>query len=260
MTLMQQIRDFQVPKKAVAMWWLGQSGYIFKSPEGTTASTDLYLTDSCAALSTDLDLSRRVPVLIEPEDLNIDIFCCTHNHQDHTDPETIRRLRNKDTTHFVGPQPSCSVFRTEKIEGGRIVPSWPDCELEFKDLKIKGTFAMPTDTTDLNHMGFVFQFGNGPKVYVTGDTAYTELLLGAARHSPDLMITVINAGFNNISHFEAADIAGKIKPKAAIPSHYDMFRDNAVDPKQFRASLKLKAEGVGYQELKHGEPFVFTAA
>ncbi|WP_204352084.1 hypothetical protein, partial [Klebsiella pneumoniae] len=75
----------------------GQSGYVFKSPEGTLASVDLYLTDSCRAANPDFDLARRVPVFIEPEDLNVDIFACTHNHQDHTDPETIRRLRNKDT-------------------------------------------------------------------------------------------------------------------------------------------------------------------
>ncbi len=61
-----------------------------------------------------------------------------------------------------------------------------------------------------------------------------------------------------MSHFEAAEIAGKLKPKVAIPSHYDMFPDNAVDPRQFRASLKLKAEGVAYQELVHGEPFLFA--
>jgi len=51
---------------------------------------------------------------------------------------------------------------------------------------------------------------------------------------------------------------GKIKPKAAIPCHYDMFKDNAVDPKQFRASLKLRAPGVGYQELEHAKPWVFA--
>ena len=55
------------------------------------------------------------------------------------------------------------------------------------------------------------------------------------------MISCINGGFNNLSHFEAAELAGKIKPKAAIPCHYDMFPDNAADPRQFAASLKLCA-------------------
>jgi L-ascorbate 6-phosphate lactonase len=256
--LMDQIRDFRVPPRSVAFWWLGQNGYIFKTSEGTLASVDLYLTDSCAGLIPGLNLSRRVPVLISPEELRLDVFACTHSHQDHTDPWTLRALRSKDTMQFVGPHPSCEIFRAEGIEHGRIVPAWPDCELEFRDVRMRGTFALPTDDTDLNHMGFVFEFGGGPKVHVTGDTDYTELLCSAAKHSPDLVITCINGGFNNLSHWEAADIVGKIKPRAAIPCHYDMFPDNAADPRLFQAALKLRAPGVGYQELRHGEPFVLT--
>jgi L-ascorbate 6-phosphate lactonase len=257
MSLMRDIREFPVPKGSIAMWWFGQNGFIFKSPEGTLASVDLYLTDSCSGLVAGMDLSRQVPVLLEPEDVDVDIFACTHNHQDHTDPETIRRLRNKDTAHFVGPHPTCGIYAGEGIEAGRIVPAWPDCELEFGDLRLRGTFALPTDASDLNHMGYVVQFGNGPKVYVTGDTDYSDLLASAARHEPEIVVTCINGGFNNLSHFEAAELVGKIQPKAAIPCHYDMFPDNAVDPRQFRASLGLKAPGVRYQELQHGKPFVF---
>lgn len=256
---MDEIRRFPVPTKSVAIWWLGQNGYIFKSPEGTLAGVDLYLTDSCADLHPGLNLSRRVPVLLKPEEANVHVFACTHNHQDHTDPETIRGLRNKDTIEFVGPRPSCNVFRNEAVEEGRIVPAWPDCEIECRDIKLRGTFALPTDDTDLNHMGFVFEIGSGPKVYVTGDTDHCELLYSARRHSPDLMITCINGGFNNLSHWEAADVADKIRPRAAVPCHYDMFPDNSANPKQFEAALKVKAPEVGYQELVHGKPFVFGA-
>jgi len=259
MSLMQQIRDYRVPQRAVAAWWLGQNGFIFKTPEGTTVSTDLYLTDSCATLVEGFDSKRQVPVFIEPEELTLDVFTCTHNHQDHTDPETIRRLAHKDTMAFVGPPPSCGIYRAEGVSDDRIHMSWPDCELGFRDVEIRGTFALPTDATDLNHMGFVFSFGNGPRVYITGDTDYTELLVSAAKHKPDVMITCINGGFNNMSHWEAADIAGKIQPRLAIPCHYDMFADNAVDPRQFRASLLLRAPNVAYCRLNHAEPFLIEA-
>ena len=77
----------------------------------------------------------------------------------------------------------------------------------------------------------------------------TELLLGVTKHAPDVVITVINGGFNNLSHWEAADLVGKVKPKVAIPCHYDMFPDNTVDPKQFRAAMQLRAPGVAYQQM-----------
>lgn len=260
MTLMQQIRAFPVEKGSVALWWLGQNGYIFKTSEGTLLASDMYLTNHCAGVYNDagVDLNRRVPVLIAPEELNVDVYACTHNHLDHTDPMTIRGLRNKDTAQFIGPQPSCAVYRQEGVETGRIIPAWPDCEIECRDIRIRGAFALPTDDTDLNHMGYIFEFGSGPRVYMTGDTDYSELLASAARHSPHLMITCINGGFNNLSHWEAAQLAARIRPKAAIPCHYDMFPDNAVDPRQFAASLKLSAPEVGYRELRHGEPFVFS--
>jgi L-ascorbate 6-phosphate lactonase len=259
MSLMRRIREFPVPKRSVGIWWLGQNGYIFKTPEGTLASVDLYLTNSCEGTAEGLNLARRVPVMIAPNDLDIDVFACTHNHQDHTDPETIRSLRHKDTMQFIGPHPSCGVYRQEGVEQSRIIPSWPDCDIEFRDIRIHGTFALPTDATDLNHMGFIFRFGNGPTIYITGDTDYSELLCAAARHAPDLLITCINGGFNNLSHWEAAELAGKIRPKAAIPCHYDMFPDNSADPKLFQAALKMKAPGVAYQELVHGEPLVYSS-
>ena len=121
---MHEIRAYQVPSHSVAAWWLGQNGFIFKSAEGTLISTDLYLTNICAEVHRDsgFDFDRAVPVLIPPEDVDVDIYTCTHNHLDHTDPQTIARLRHRDTTHFIGPHPACAVFREQEIEDGRIVP------------------------------------------------------------------------------------------------------------------------------------------
>ena len=196
-------------------------------------------------------------MLIQPEELEVDLFTCTHSHPDHTDPETLRRLRHRDRMRFVGPHPSCEIFRREGIAAEQIIPAWPDCEISYRDVRIHGTFALPTDTTDLNHLGFVFQFGEGPKVYVTGDTDHHELLYAAARHAPELMISCINGGFNNLSHWEAAVLAQHIQPKIAIPCHYDMFPDNAADPRLFRAALRVAAPQVAYRELAPGEVFVF---
>lgn len=258
MAMMDDIRAFPVEKNSVGVWWFGQNSFIFKSPEGTTVSTDLYLTDSCNGIAPGMDLRRQVPVLLRPEEVLVDVFTCTHNHQDHTDPETIRQLRNRDTMQFVGPHPSCEVYEKEGIESGRITPAWPDCEIEIRDLRMNGTFALPTDTSDLNHMGFVLQFAKGPKIYVTGDTDFCDILTGVKKHEPDVVITVINGGFNNMSHWEAADLVGRIGAKVAIPCHYDMFADNAVDPRQFRASMTQKAPDTVYQELVHGRPWVYS--
>ncbi len=260
MSLMREIREFPVTRGSVAFWFLGQNSFLFKSPEGTLLATDLYLTNSCAAIAPNgMDLSRQVPVLIPPEEVDVDIFAVTHNHQDHTDPETIERLRHRDIEHFVGPHPSCGVFRQKQVEEGQISATWPDHVLELRDLTIRATFALPTDDTDLNHVGYIFQFGKGPRIYMTGDTDNCELLAAVRKHEPDLMVTCINGGFNNLSHDEAAQLAARIRPRAAIPCHYDMFPDNSVDPAQFRAALRLRAPEVRYLRPEYGRPVVFES-
>ena len=257
-TLMSTIRSFSVPKKCVALWWLGQNGYIFKSPEGTSVAVDLYLSDSCARAYPEINLRRQVPILMPPEEVQVDIYACTHSHLDHLDPETISSLKHKDAVAFVGPGECYSAFQKCGIEQSRIHTVWPRAVLEKKDLRLTATFALPTDSTDLNHVGFLLQFGNGPKVYITGDTDHHPLLYSTAEQKPDLMITCINGGFNNLSHWEAGDLAAKIKPQVAIPCHYDMFPDNSADPHQFEVSLKQLADKTAYCQLRHGEPFVFT--
>ncbi len=91
------------------------------------------------------------------------------------------------------------------------------------------------------------------------DVNHHELLYTVPQHQPDVLISCINGGFNNLSAWEAAQLVSVVKPKVAIPCHYDMFPDNCADPSQFRAALKVKTPSTKYQELAHGAPFVFSA-
>jgi L-ascorbate 6-phosphate lactonase len=253
MSLMADIKQFKVPKNQVGVWWLGQNGFIFKTPEGTLVSIDLYLTNSVPELLPELpvNLQRMLPVFLAPEELETDIYACTHSHFDHADPYTIQNLRNKETMQFVGPALTCKAYRTYGVEDARIVSIAPQEEVSHRDVKIEGTFALPTDDSDLNHVGFLLTFSDRLKVYITGDTDHCELLGAVAKHSPQVLITCINGGYNNLSHWEAAEVAKWVNPKIAIPCHYDMFADNAVDPAQFHASLKIRAPKVEYHQLPH---------
>src|SRR5262245_66519880 len=93
---MMAVRQHRVEKGSVALWWLGQNGFLIRSPRGITISVDAYLTNWCQVQYGErigLNLNRRVPVFVEPEELDVDLFLCTHSHEDHADPETIRRLK-----------------------------------------------------------------------------------------------------------------------------------------------------------------------
>jgi len=253
MSLMDQILRARVPAGQLAAWWLGQNSFIFKSPGGVLLGVDLYLSDFCAGRHPELDLRRRIPVLIQPEDLRLDVFATTHNHCDHTDPETLRRMRHRQQVRFIGPHPSCEVFARYGASPEQITPAWPGCRIPIADLVLHGVFALPTDDSDLNHLGYVVELCGGTRVYITGDTDDHELLASARRHHPEVMIVCINGGFNNLSHWEAARLAARIQPRVAIPCHWDLFPDNAIDPEQFRAALKVVAPQVRYARLVHGQ-------
>jgi L-ascorbate 6-phosphate lactonase len=257
--LMESVRRCPVEKGTAVFWWLGQNGFLFRSQRGVTLSVDAYLTNSVQALHGDklgLDLNRRVPVFIEPEELDVDYFLCTHSHDDHADPEAIPRLRQERVTLFGGPGLTCDKYRRLGVEPSKVRQLYAGGRLEAGDVTVEGMFALPTDDTDLDHLGFFITFENGPRIYMTGDTDYSSLLEHVAKLEPDVMISCINGGFNNLSHWEAAELARAIRPKVALPCHYDMFADNAADPLQFRASLRFAAPKVRYEQPEHARPLV----
>lgn len=258
---MESIRSYKVDNGSVALWWLGQMGYLIKTPRGTLLSVDAYLTNSCKKIgeSLGLNLDRAVPVFIQPEELEVDHFLCTHSHPDHADPETISRQRQQTVQTYLGPGLACEVFRRCAVEENKIQQIYAGGQVHLDDVVVHGTFAMPTDDSDLNHLGYVLAVENGPRIYISGDTAHSDLLAHVGKLEPDVMITCINGGFNNLSHWEAADVAAMIKPKIAVPCHYDMFPDNAADPEQFRACLHYRAPNVKYQPLDYVKPYVLKS-
>jgi len=255
---MKSVRAFPVPPGAIALWFLGQSGFLVKSPGGTLLAIDPYLSDRINGMRDDLDTARQVPVPIDPETLAVDLYLCTHSHADHACPETIAAAWRAGTPRFAGPPQALQVMEAAGVPREARTLAFPKGTIALGDLTVTGTFAMPTDATDLNHMGFVVAVENGPRFYHTGDTAPSPLLRAASEHAPHVMAVCINGGYGNLSHFEAAELVRDIAPDVALPCHFDMFADNACPPHLFRASLTILGAPETYRLPAVGEPFVHS--
>lgn len=218
-TYMRMIREFEVPTDDVAIWYLGQNGFLLKDAEGLLIGIDLHLSNSCATTFTHLPyrLDRQLPIFIEPEDLDIDVFITTHSHDDRADPETIRRMKKDDATNFLGPFDSMRIYRECGVPDSRCRLIHP---AEANDLGgstiVEATFAVPTDTTDLNHTGMLLHFGNGIRFYDTGDTAYAERLGALLPEQVDICAICINGRFHNLTPAEAAAIVNAIRPRSSF--------------------------------------------
>ncbi len=260
-TYMRSIREFQVPGDALAIWYMGQNGFLLKSRDSPLIGIDLYLSNSCTTTFAHLPfrLDRQVPVFIEPEDLDVDVFITTHSHDDHADPETIRRMRKDRGTIFVGPFDSQRVFAECGVQAAVCSLIHPGERLELgQGTSLLATFAMPTDATDLNHTGALLEFPNGIRFYDTGDTGYAPRLPVLLPQEVDVCAICINGGFHNLVPLQAAEILKVIRPRVATPCHYDMLVNNVGSPEMLRVAMDVLGVDAVFFQMKYYEPWVYV--
>ncbi|MEI6238772.1 MAG: MBL fold metallo-hydrolase [Planctomycetia bacterium] len=262
MKLREAILRQKVPARHVALWWLGQNGWIVKSPGGKVITIDPYLTNACKAVgaAAGLNFDRLVPPPLAPRDLAglVDAYVMTHGHEDHLDPETLRPYRTDGGRGpFVAPPETCDKLRALSVPESEIQMIWPNKEFVCGDVTVRGTFAIPFGADDMTHMGFIVKIAGGPVIYFTGDTRYHEVLASCvASHRPEVLVTVINP-FANLDPGQAARLAKDIDAQVVIPCHHDLFPDNSLSPRLLRTNLVALGIGDRYRELSHGKIYLY---
>jgi L-ascorbate 6-phosphate lactonase len=124
-------------------------------------------------------------------------------------------------------------------------------------VSVLGTFSLPTDRTDLNHIGVLLQFANGITFFNTGDTAYAERLSELLPAEVDVCAICINGGFHNLTPIQAANVVHVVRPRAVIPCHYDMMINNVGSPAMLRIALDLIGAKAAFISMKYYEPWIY---
>ena len=256
---MEEILERYLNPDEVGLWFLGQNSWILKSSDGTRICIDPYLTDWCASKDTGLanEKSRLLPVFIEPEDLDVNVVILTHSHPDHCDPYTISRLSKKTQMIFVAPWQCLSILKEAGVPQEQIFLLHPLQTFVFNLIEITGMFALPTSHDDLNHIGILIKFPNQKTYYNSGDTAFSELLYHVREYRPDVASVCINGGYHNLSHWDAARVVAAIKPRVAIPAHFDMMPHNLQSPHMFKKSLWEHDRNILYKQVDYYSCFIF---
>ena len=259
------IRAHPTSPAGITLWWLGQAGFLIKSPAGTVIALDPYLTDSCRALGAQagFDFARRFPPPMLPADLvGVDLYAMTHSHQDHFDPETMAAYRAAGGRGpYLAPAETIEKLHAAGIAPLETVMVWPNKSHTVGDVTLRATFAIPFAGDDLTHVGYLVSVRGGPTVYFTGDTGYHELLaIAVGPHQPDVLVTVINGAFRNLGPAEAAKLAEELKVKTVIPCHHDLFADNCQPAQMLHTNLKIRGMGDRYQLLERGRAFDYAPA
>ena len=204
--------------------WLGQGGLLFEF-DGITVMVDPYFSDSASALGP--EYKRRIAVDSRFFDEKIDILILTHNHIDHTDPETLEIILNKNQGVCVlAARHAWDFVRKYRNKNNYVMiesgTEWTQGELLFQ--------AVHAQHSDENAIGMLISYQN-KTFYITGDTLYHPKVIEDVRKLEkkiDVMFVPINGVGNNVNMVDAVRLAHGVNAKKIVPIHFGLFDD--IDP------------------------------
>ena len=219
--------------------WLGQAGLMFET-NGKIIIVDPYLSDSVEKIEP--QNKRRVPVDGKFLDIKPDIIVLTHNHLDHTDPDTLK--------HYLGENSEILVLASgnawqnvRKVFGGNNNYVMFNRHSEWTEGNIKFT-AVKADHSDEHAIGFIME-AEGKKYYVTGDTLYNKSIFSDLPEEIDYVFLPVNGRGNNMNMEDGKRFCQRIGAKA-VPLHCGLFDD--LDMNKFGYENKVIPEF--YKEIK----------
>lgn len=265
MDLIRDIDECHVQPRQLAIWWLGQHGFVVKA--GTSV---IYLDPFLSPLPR-----RQVAPLLEAWQVqNASIICGSHDHVDHIDRDVwpglakaspaamflVPDLLRKDLAKDLGIPKE----RFLGLDDGRVV--------QIHGIRIHGIaaahefFDQDPVTERYPYLGYVIE-ANDCVIYHSGDCCnYEGLQTKLKKWDLDVMFLPINGRdaerlasgcIGNMTYQEAADLAGSLRPGLTVPAHYEMFANNSQDPQPFIAYMDVKYPYQRTALLEHGKRFVY---
>ncbi len=216
----------------LTLTYLGHAGFAFSDGRHTLL-VDPFLTDNPVATQG-------------PADLHCDYIALTHGHSDHVGDTVALATANQATVIAVFE--ICNFLAEHgvaKVEpgnpGGQITTpfGWVAFTTAFHSSSFEGRYlGMPC--------GLVIRMGDAT-VYHCGDTGlFGDMKLIGEVYRPDIACIPIGDRFT-MGPALAARAAEFIRPKVAIPMHYDTWPPIAQDPARFAPT------GIDVRVMKPGE-------
>jgi L-ascorbate 6-phosphate lactonase len=223
MRLMEKIRNTVPSAGEIALFYLAQAGFCIRTAAGQTIFVDPYLSDACERL---FRFKRMIPAMIDAEELEADLYCCTHHHADHLDPDTVPIVARRNRPMFLGA-PDCREFYQElAIPPARYAILRTGEQWRQHGISVRAVFADHGELAP-EAVGFLIEV-DGVKIYHTGDTAFRPREIVASLGSEvDIMIAPINGQFGNMIASEACRLAMAVRPRILVPCHFWMFVEHA---------------------------------
>ncbi len=256
--LAYRIEKTKVDAGSLAIFWLGQAGFVYKTAAGTIIYVDAYLSNCVNRLIGHVlyGFKRIMPTPIEPGEVKADWVVCTHSHPDHFDFDAIPILARNPGISFAGARDCLAEFRKLNLPAERYTVIEEKKTLDCGDFSLTGVFADHGELAP-DALGVMIQAGN-IKVWQVGDSAYRpDKWQDIFQRNIDVIIPPINGAYGNLDGVTAAKLAHDSRAKVAIPCHFWMFAEHGGSPAQFLDACKEEAPGTEARLMSQGELFVY---
>jgi L-ascorbate 6-phosphate lactonase len=252
-TLAKKIETEKVHEGSLAIYWLSQAGFVFKSPSEKIVYIDPYFSDVVERV---FGFKRMMPCPISPEEVNADLIVCTHEHLDHMDIDALPAVSNNPRVRFAGPIECIKEFRKMGIPEERCFLLEEGKEIRIDGIRLNTVFADHGELAP-DAVGVVLDLDD-VKVYHTGDTAFRpEKFEKAIKMRPHVLLPCVNGRYGNMNAHEAALLTQAVNPQLVIASHFWMFVEHNGDPALFLDDCSKLAPGVRAVVMKPGERILF---
>lgn len=247
----ESILSTETTPSQLQLYYLGQVGFLLRYRD-TTILIDGYLTDyvdrNCA--TADVPWCRRYPSPIAPTALDfVDYVLCTHDHEDHTDPDTIAGILSVNShAQFLGTHAVAQKLTALGVPTDRIMVLSNDetvsvsARIAITNVPSAHEELHPDENGSYREGGFRIVFGEGKdaiSVYHAGDCCPYAGLEERIMHT-DIMILPVNGRdyyrryekniIGNFDETEAVMLADRCHADLLIPVHIDLYDVNARNP------------------------------
>lgn len=214
---------------------MGQAGVELTLADGMTILIDPYFSDTLREQKGER-FARLVPPPKQQDVPAPDVIAITHDHGDHLDMATLSQWLDGDaSTQILGPLPVYSAIVQKWPAKHNVMVMRPGVEVSIGNALF---CAVPASHETLDAVGYLIK-AEGKTVYLSGDTLYTRAIPAFLDgESIDLAMVCINGFGNNMNAADAARLINAIRPKQAIPIHWDMFRPFGADPERFSKKVE----------------------
>ncbi|SCB15083.1 metal-dependent hydrolase [Cupriavidus alkaliphilus] len=225
--------------------WLGQAATRITTPGGKVIVIDPWLTSNPKTPPG----FRQLPALGK-----VDLILVTHAHNDHLgDTPALARLTNAPVYNggglgralvSLGLVPEAQVQRFGK--SGTVMPfgpAGPKITAVHAEHSSELALKNPATGKDETHyggepVGYIIEMENGFRIWHMGDTGlFGDMRLIGEIYKPDLVLIPIG-GYSTMGPQDAAiAVRDLIRPRFAIPIHYQTSPQASGTPEAFRTAL-----------------------